>query len=60
MKKNKIYMVKIQDGENVYYEWVIQKPNASYVDGFMRAVTGITAFDITEEEIEVLRKFRVI
>lgn len=56
----KIWMVEIRDGENVYYEWTKVKPSADYVDGFLRAVKNITAFEIDETELKVLEKFMVI
>ena len=56
----KIYMITIQDGENVYYEWSITKPPINFVDGFLRAVKNITEFNVTKKEIETLEKFRVI
>ena len=56
----KIYRVVIQDGENTYAEWTQQKPNADYVDGFMRAVKDIAEFKITKEELKVLEKFGII
>jgi hypothetical protein len=55
-----IYRIVIQDGENTYYEYSETKPDEDYVDGFVRAVKDIIPLDITQEELEVLRKFNIV
>ena len=56
----KLWKVMIQDGENYYYEYMLDKPIADYVDGFMRAVKSINEFTITKEEVKILTKFGIV
>ncbi len=56
----KIYMITIQHGESAYYKWTTNKPISDYVNGFLRGALNISEFEVTDEELKVLEKFRVI
>lgn len=63
----KLLRVDIQDGESQYSEWAVCKDedealdlSHNWTDGFLRAVRNKEIQDISEEEIKVLEKFRMI
>ena len=63
----KLLRVDIQDGESQYSEWFKTKTEnealkiaEGITDGFLRAKRNQEIFNISEEEVKVLEKFRVI
>jgi len=61
----KLLRVSIQDGESVYYEYYKIGDNeipqtSDYADGFLKAVKNFDIINITEKELKVLEKFRII
>ena len=56
----KVYMLEIHDGERVYYEYTLEEKDIKEYTDFMRAVKNITKFEVTDEELKVLQKFKVV
>jgi hypothetical protein len=63
----KLLRVDIQDGDNQYSKWIKCKDSeealsliTNYTNEFMRAVRNTEVIDITQEEIEILKKFGVV